>query len=180
MTLSELEAVIVSERLDLVLMSNNFMLASLSASIAEAEALLGARLPRSWPDNYARAVIERRLRQIAAAPGDAPWLLRAMVRREDGRVVGCVNFHGPPNEEGQAELGYTVFEDERRQGYATEAILAMMLRAREVRGVRRFLLSISPANEASLRLAAKLGFQRIGSQIDEIDGEEQVFELVQP
>jgi RimJ/RimL family protein N-acetyltransferase len=121
--------------------------------------------------------MERRLRQIAEAPGDAPWLLRAMVRREDRVMVGYINFHGRPDDAGRAELGYTVFEPWRRQGYATEAIIGMMRWASREAPVQAFVLSISPSNVASLALAAKLGFVQVGSQVDEIDGVEYVFEL---
>lgn len=117
------------------------------------------------------------MQQMAEAPESAEWLLRAMVRRADGEIVGYINFHGPPDEAGRAELGYTVFEPHRRQGYATEAALAMMRWAHEAHGVSTFVVSISPANEPSLRLADAMGFLRTGTQIDEIDGEEWVFEL---
>jgi len=36
---------------------------------------------------------------------------------------------------------------------------------------------VSPDNEPSLNLVRKLGFAQTGSQIDEIDGLELVFEL---
>jgi [ribosomal protein S5]-alanine N-acetyltransferase len=47
-------------------------------------------------------------------------------------------------------------------------------------GVHRFVASISPDNKASLSLAAKLGFERVGEQIDDIDGLEYVFETTWP
>jgi RimJ/RimL family protein N-acetyltransferase len=171
---------IASERLHLVRFSPEFFAASLEDRLAAAEALIDAHLPSWWPDEHARAVIQRRQRQIAATPSDAPWLLRAMVRREDRAVVGYINFHGPPDSYGRAELGYTVFEEHRRQGYATEAVLAMMRWAREEHLVRGFLLSISPTNAPSLALAAKLGFTQIGEQMDLEDGLEYVFELAIP
>src|SRR4029079_17604387 len=114
-----------------------------------------------WPDSHLRAVMQRRLAQMTLDPVSAPWLLRVMVRREDRKAVGYINFHGPPNDAGQAELGYTVFPGDRRKGYASEAVEVMMAWARETYGVRRFLLSISPANVASLGLARNLGFTRI-------------------
>jgi RimJ/RimL family protein N-acetyltransferase len=43
--------------------------------------------------------------------------------------------------------------------------------------INRFLVSISPDNEPSLALAEKMGFQRIGEQMDPEDGLEYVFEL---
>lgn len=116
--------------------------------------------------------------QMSETPEAAAWLLRAMVRRHDSRVVGYINFHGLPDDRGRAELGYTVFEEYRRQGYATEAAVAMMGWAQQQQhGVEVFVVSISPSNEASLRLAASIGFERTGSQIDDLDGEEWVFEL---
>jgi RimJ/RimL family protein N-acetyltransferase len=43
-------------------------------------------------------------------------------------------------------------------------------------GVDRFIASVSPDNAPSLRVVAKLGFVRIGSHMDEVDGPEDVFE----
>jgi RimJ/RimL family protein N-acetyltransferase len=45
------------------------------------------------------------------------------------------------------------------------------------RGLRWLRLSIAPGNEASLALARKLGVRMIGSQIDEIDGPEDIYLL---
>ena len=102
-----------------------------------------------------------------------------MVVRAIGRpMAGHIGFHGPPDVVGRAEMGYTVFPPFRRQGYAMEAAKAMMEWARGRHGVTRFYLSISPENEASLAIAAKLGFRQVGEQIDEEDGLEIVFELV--
>jgi hypothetical protein len=42
--------------------------------------------------------------------------------------------------------------------------------------VTRFVVSIGPTNVASIALAQQLGFRRIGSHIDEVDGPEQIFE----
>ena len=48
--------------------------------------------------------------------------------------------------------------------------------AHQVHGVTRFVLSIRPDNTASQALAAGLGFVRIGSHIDEVDGLEDILE----
>jgi RimJ/RimL family protein N-acetyltransferase len=74
------------------------------------------------------------------------------------------------------ELGYTVFESERRRGYAREAAAGLMEWPHRVHGATRFVISISPANPASLQLARRLGFGRIGSHVDEEDGPEDIFE----
>ena len=168
---------IESQRLSLRWMSPRFIRASLAGRTAIAGRALDASLPPAWPDEEARRRLAMRLDQMGDDPDGADWLLRGMVRRLDRALVGFINFHGPPDERGRAELGYTVFEEHRRQGYASEAAMAMIGWAQIRRGAEVFVVSVSPENEPSLRLAASLGFERVGSQIDEEDGLEWVFEL---
>lgn len=169
---------IESPRLLLRWFSPVFMQASLDGDLAAAERELGASIPEGWPEAHAGRSLARRLDQMTREPDSAAWLLRGMVRREDGALVGYINFHAPPDERGRAELGYTVLEPYRRRGYATEAARAMMDWAMSISPIEAFVVSVSPLNQPSLAMAAVLGFQRIGSQIDEEDGEEWVFELV--
>lgn len=75
-----------------------------------------------------------------------------------------------------AEIGYTIFEPWRRRGIAGEA-LAAMLRFASENGADHAVLSIAPDNVPSLRLASRFGFRKIGTQIDDIDGPEDVFLL---
>jgi [ribosomal protein S5]-alanine N-acetyltransferase len=123
-----------------------------------------------------------RLAQIRQDLASQPWLLRAIVIRESGVMVGHINFHSPPQpgcQTGTApegvELGYTIHEPHRRRGYATEAALAMMQWAYSQHGQRFFLLSISPQNLASTAMAETLGFVQCGSHIDDVDGLEIEF-----
>ena len=74
------------------------------------------------------------------------------------------------------EAGYTVFKPWRRRGIAAEATLGLANFAREF-GVRWIRLSISPENVPSLGLARKMGAYKIGSQIDDIDGPEDIYLL---
>lgn len=68
----------------------------------------------------------------------------------------------------------------RRQGFASEAISALFDWAHTTHGITRFIASISPDNEPSLRLAQQFGFEQVGEQMDEIDGLEHVFETTWP
>jgi RimJ/RimL family protein N-acetyltransferase len=69
-----------------------------------------------------------------------------------------------------------VFTPWRRQGYATEAAAAVMRWAAEQHGVTRFIAAVRPDNLPSQRVVAKLGFRKVGEQMDDIDGIEDVFE----
>lgn len=106
------------------------------------------------------------------------WLARIMVLRGDGRtVVGNAGFHMAPDARGCVEIGYSVEPRHRRRGYAQEAVEALLSWAEREHGIRRFVASVSPRNEASLGLVRKLGFLEIGRHWDPLDGEELVFEL---
>jgi ribosomal-protein-alanine N-acetyltransferase len=164
---------------------------ALRGDSSEAEKILGLAVPPAWYEKRARW--EMRLGQLRQDPSLQPWLARAMALREQDAagpcpiMVGYIGFHTGPNPEylralapGAVEMGYTVFSEHRRRGYAREAAQALMDWARREHGISRFVVSISPENAPSLALAKGLGFQRIGSQVDEEDGPEDIFELRLP
>jgi RimJ/RimL family protein N-acetyltransferase len=159
-------------------MPSDFIEAVLAGERSTAELIAQFELPAGWPDDRDRPVLRRRREQIIEDPDSQKWLLRAMVLRQHRRLVGHIGFHGPPRTVGRAELGYSVMPEDRRQGYASEAARAMMAWAAREHGVSSFFVAISPDNQPSLALAAKLGFTRVGEQIDDEDGLECVFELV--
>jgi ribosomal-protein-alanine N-acetyltransferase len=47
--------------------------------------------------------------------------------------------------------------------------------AEDEHGIQRFIVTISPDNVASLRLADRFGFRKIGEHIDEVDGIEGIY-----
>jgi [ribosomal protein S5]-alanine N-acetyltransferase len=178
-------ALIQSRRLDLMPLTPPVLRALLAGDVRTAGHLLGATVPGDL--EIPADAMELRLSQLEADPGLQPWLMRAMVLRETGIVVGDIGFHAAPGHEclaelapGGAELGFGVAAAWRRRGFASEASEALMRWACENHGVRQFVVSISPGNRASLGLAAKLGFQKIGSHLDEIDGPEDIFALTLP
>jgi [ribosomal protein S5]-alanine N-acetyltransferase len=173
---------ITSERLTLIPMTAEFLTASLARDAARAESLLGLAVPEVWYTET--GLMRHRLGQLERDPALQPWLVRAIGLRANGQMIGHIGFHTAPGAEylkerapGGVEFGYTVFEPYRRQGYAREAAEALMQWARTAHGVERFVLSISPYNEASQRLAAGLGFKKVGSEVDEEDGLEEVYVL---
>ncbi len=177
---------IASERLDLIPMTPAFLRASLEGKVAEAERVLGIGLPEEWPGEYA-TVLALRLEQLEGEPGLQPWLLRAMTLRASGDMVGSIGFHSAPGPDyldsiapGAVEFGFSVFPPFRGRGYAYEASVALMWWARTDHRVAKFVLSIRPDNTPSQGLAAKLGFVRIGSHMDEIDGDEDILEYRAP
>jgi RimJ/RimL family protein N-acetyltransferase len=173
--------VIRSARLDLVLMSPALMRALLAADWDQAGQLLGARIPRPWRDEDWQW-LSQRPGQAEADSSAVPWLPRMLLlRATDGSsgtgpaVVGNAGFHGPPDDEGRVEIGYSVLEEHRRRGYAEETVRALMAWATAEHGITRFRASISPDNAASLSLIRKLGFAQAGAQHHDRPGEELIF-----
>jgi ribosomal-protein-alanine N-acetyltransferase len=93
------------------------------------------------------------------------------------RVVGSVGFHGPPDVDGRAEIGYQIEPGSRRRGLALEAVRCLLDWAATEHGIRRFRASIAPDNVASLGLVNRLGFHPVSRRHDDVDGEELVFDL---
>ena len=162
-------------RLDLVLLPLAAYRALVGGRPREAEAMIGARLGGSSLADPNRTV-RRRIAQLERDPSELPWLLRAMVLRSEGEVVGQIGFHARPDAGGMVEIGYSVVERWQRRGFATEAALGLAAWATGRPGVRRLRASIAPGNFASLAVAARLGLVEVGRQLDEEDGEEIVFE----
>jgi RimJ/RimL family protein N-acetyltransferase len=166
----------------LITMSPDFLEACLKGNLESASRMIGLVLPPEWLE--AKWLMELRLKQIRENPALELWVLRAVGLRETKTMIGHVGFHTLPGPEylnpyapGSVEFGYSIFPDHRRMGYAREAVQALMAWATREHGVSRFIVSISPANEPSLRLAQKLGFRKVGSAIDEQGGVEDVFLL---
>jgi RimJ/RimL family protein N-acetyltransferase len=139
---------------------------------------IGAVIPPEMPARL-DAFLQFRIADLSVDPEAQPWLGRAIVLTEaDGtrRIIGSCGFHAPPGPDGRVEIGYRVEPAYRRQGVATEAVHALFDWAR-AHGVDRFRASVAPGNSASLAIVGRLGFRQVGVQMDDIDGEELVFEL---
>ena len=169
---------IATPRFELVSMSLPFMRLLVARDLPGAEAEIGATVPESFPDDLDN-FLQYRIADLTEDPAAQPWLGRAIVLTDaDGtrRSIGSVGFHAPPDAEGRVEVGYKVQPEYRRQGVATEVVRAMFDWA-HAQGVDRFRASVSPDNVGSLAIIRGFGFQQVGVQIDDIDGEELVFHL---
>jgi RimJ/RimL family protein N-acetyltransferase len=167
---------LVSDRLVLVPMTLELMETLLRGDRDAAQQMVGYRIPHDWP-MAVESTLKFRVPLARAHPGSLPLLFRVMVLRADPEVVvGRIGFHGPADEVGMVEIGYEVFPDYRRQGYAREAVLAMFSLAMRDPGVLRLRATVSPDNLPSRRLVTGLGFVEVGVQWDEEDGEETIFE----
>jgi len=89
--------------------------------------------------------------------------------RNGVRVLGGAGLH-PRIGSDAREIGYWIGKAYTRQGFATESSAALTTVAFEIDGVDRVEIHCDPENEASARVAEKLGFVHretlIGNKVD--------------
>ena len=134
---------------------------------ADADEILG-RTPvtRRWADGYptegdlevAGWLASGAIAPVTLEAPFGPWLVVA----DDGLVVGGVGFHGPPDEQGRAEIGYGIAAAFRGRGMATAAV-ERLLALPSLPGVTAFVAHTDPGNPASQRVLERNGFVRDGA-----------------
>jgi ribosomal-protein-alanine N-acetyltransferase len=109
-----------------------------------------------WPTHRAiadtRAFLEFSAVQWARE-GAGPYLIWA---RTDGRLLGSTGLGLEPD--GRAITGYVLAADAWGQGYATEALTAVVDIASDI-GVRQLYALCHPQHRASARVLEKCGFE---------------------
>jgi [ribosomal protein S5]-alanine N-acetyltransferase len=119
-----------------------------------------------------------RYQQMRANPQAASWLLRAIVRKDDGQMLGHFNCHDMVNSshtqkyhKNAVEFGYTIYKEFRRQGFAREAVRTMMAHLHQRKLIEAVILSASIVNEPSLAMIRSLNFQEVDTVRDGNDME---------
>jgi RimJ/RimL family protein N-acetyltransferase len=173
---------IITPRLILRLLGAGVTDACLNNDLITAQHLLHADIPEEFLDDLTSLQNDRR--QLREDPGYMPWATRGIILGSEMKMIGLIRFHSSPDPhadkpymKGAVELGYHVFSNYRRKGYAREAISGMINQAIEIFRVQRFIASVSPENLPSLTLIRSFGFIKIDEVIDETDGLEHVYVL---
>ena len=133
-------------------------------------ALLGVRVPEGWPPGeYDRDAMEFFRSLLESDPQRYEgWLGWYVVTHDVPPVlVAGAGFLGPP-EDGAVEIGYSVVEEARGAGYATEIVGALLRRAFESDLVQRVVAETDASNEASQRVLERNGFTPAGAGRDAV------------
>lgn len=131
----------------------------------------GDRTDRRWADDYPTDD-DLVVAAVVGEAGDdyeegAPLGPLQVRLGPTGEAVGGVGFLSAPDADGVVEVGYGLAESARGQGYATEALSAVVGWA-AAHGVTAVEAMTAPDNEASHRVLERCGFERAG----EIDADE--------
>lgn len=91
---------------------------------------------------------------------DGAGILLGAELTETGRVVGDVNLWFQSAEHRSGEIGWMLDPAHSGRGYATEAAHAVLHLAFDQLGLHRVVARVDARNDASLRLADRLGMRR--------------------
>jgi len=126
---------------------------------------------------------EHDLTQLTTDTGFRNWSTRLVLLQNTDEMIGIFRFHSRPNPDylrkygpSLVEIGYAIFTDHRRKGFAEEMIKGIVTWSK-THGVSGIVTSIAPGNIPSTKLVTKLGFTKIGEAIDEVDGIEHIYLL---
>ncbi|MGE0743462.1 MAG: GNAT family N-acetyltransferase [Hyphomonadaceae bacterium] len=114
--------------------------------------VIGADAPADWCA-ASLSLVARSL------PEDENGPTRAVaIHRQEGTVIGDVRFEPSLRADGEFEIGYGVARSRRRQGYAVEAVGAVIDWLFEEAGAETILAGCDSRNLGSVRTLRRLGF----------------------
>ncbi|MGB7860630.1 MAG: GNAT family protein [Acidimicrobiia bacterium] len=99
---------------------------------------------------------------------DRAWDYSIRLRDEPSRHLGNISIWTVSKLGKIAEIGYWVRSDETSRGICTEAMDRLLLEAYDSLGYHKVILRIAVGNDASDRVAQKLGFTREGILREEL------------
>ncbi|MGH3196606.1 MAG: GNAT family N-acetyltransferase [Streptosporangiaceae bacterium] len=123
---------------------------------------------RSWAGGYplpgSRVAARNFVQQAEAAGGGdrGKWGMFQMILRGTGEVIGDIGFHGPPDDSGTVEIGYSIVEQYRGRGLVGESAVAICGLAWSCPEATRIIARTDDGNAASAGVLRHAGFREDG------------------
>jgi RimJ/RimL family protein N-acetyltransferase len=102
------------------------------------------------------------INSISGIEPDTPdtWFQLALAHRLSDELIGDCGLHFFSSERRQAELGITLAPTHQRQGYATEALPAVLEFLFVELGKHRVFASVDPRNSPAIALFERVGMRK--------------------
>ena len=138
-----------------------------TATVPTPAGPLAVTYPPAWPGDLLPL-----FPSLLAWPGETPdpWSA-TLVERTTLTAIGQMGTKGGPDGRGDLEIGYGLNPEAWGQGYATEAVGALVTALLARPDVKRVTAQTATINPASARVLEKLGFAQVGTAWDEEDGD---------
>jgi [ribosomal protein S5]-alanine N-acetyltransferase len=152
-----------TQRLELLPCSLEVAQATINKDKPLLEKLLTAYVSDDWYETEVQDFLPKYTDMLKTDPSQLGYGVWLMIRTDDSTLVGDLAFGGKQEGEDTLEIGYEVLTPYRNQGYATEAVEALVNFAFTQLETLRIIAHTPEDNIASIRVVEKLGMQNVGT-----------------
>lgn len=120
--------------------------------------VLNLKKGKSWPDADVLDTLPRiinNLNKVEYPTGYESWMI---IKNDTLEVIGDLGFKGFNNEDQNIDLGYGIIKEERRKGYAAEAVNEIIKWAFSSKELKEITASCLVENISSINLLTKYNF----------------------
>ncbi|RUT04448.1 N-acetyltransferase [Dulcicalothrix desertica PCC 7102] len=149
-----------TQRLELLPCSLEVAQATLAKDKPLLEKLLTAYIPDDWYNTEVQAFLPKYIELLKSDPSQLGYGVWLIIRTDDSTLVGDLGFEGKSDDE-TLEIGYEILAAYRNEGYATEAVEALIDFAFTQLAAKKIIAHTPIDNVASIRVLEKLGMQNV-------------------
>jgi ribosomal-protein-alanine N-acetyltransferase len=120
--------------------------------------ILNLKKGRSWPDNDVIETLPKiinNLLKVEKPTGYESWMI---IKKETLEIIGDLGFKGFNYNESNIDIGYGIIKEERRKGYAEEAVKEIIQWAFSNEMVKEITANCLKENTSSINLLTKFNF----------------------
>jgi [ribosomal protein S5]-alanine N-acetyltransferase len=120
--------------------------------------VMGLVKGKGWPDKDVLETLPRilnNLSKVESPTGFESWMI---IKKETSELIGDLGFKGFNAEECNIDIGYGIIEEERRKGFAKEALTEIINWALSKETVKEITANCLVENAASINLLAGFNF----------------------
>lgn len=158
---------LITERLILIPYTKNLCINILKGDYRDLE-VLNLTKGKSWPDEDVLDTLPRiinNLNKVEYPTGYESWMI---IKKETSEIIGDLGFKGFNSKEENIDLGYGIIKEERRKGYAEEAVSEIIKWAFSNKIVKQITANCLTENVSSVNLLNKLNFIQLKTEDDMI------------
>lgn len=148
-----------TERLRLIVLTAE-QLSLLADDLPRLESELGVSYKAEIIDDEFKRILNAAANAVSDDPDNIIWRsFWLIVRKSDNTVVGSADFKGPPDKNGETEIGYGLGKAFEHNGYMTETVEFMCRFAEGRSDVSAVTAETLPQNIPSHNVLKRCGFE---------------------
>jgi len=125
---------------------------------------LNLKKGKSWPDNDVIETLPKiinNLSKVVFPTGFESWMI---IKKETLEIIGDLGFKGFNYKDQNVDIGYGIIEEERRKGYAEEAVKEIIKWAFSNEILREITANCLAENINSINLLTKFNFTKLRTE----------------